>query len=146
MHPKLSVRDKIYTLNRLADENNKDQAQRLRSYINMVHLLGSYPESYINQKYYANAAYNAGLTLYGGFEGQAPDRAKAFKYYKLSADQKENYGFFNLAECYRKGIGISKNKKTALKYYKLVAENTTDTSIAKDAQEEIDKLNLLSAS
>lgn len=52
----------------------------------------------------------------------AKDFDVAAKWFRLSADQKDAYGEFGLASCYRDGTGVPQNHAEAVRYYRLSAD------------------------
>lgn len=52
-----------------------------------------------------------------------PDYKAAAKWLRKAADQSDAYGQYNLAYLYEHGLGVRKNKKTALSLYRQAAEH-----------------------
>jgi len=49
--------------------------------------------------------------------------AKAFKYWKMSADQEDALSQLNIGIMYEEGRGVKENSMEAFKYYKMSADN-----------------------
>lgn len=70
----------------------------------------------------------ARLIAYYGFINEfglfkvAPNKRKAFEYYKLSAQMNSPFGTFKLAQCYEKGVGCKKNTLKSLSFYRCSAK------------------------
>ena len=70
-------------------------------------------------------AYNNLAYCYEHGEGVEIDLEKAFEYYKLAAQNKDNNSYCNLAECYELGKGTSINFNEAIKWYETCINNGT---------------------
>ena len=64
-------------------------------------------------------AYNNLAYCYEHGEGVESDMNKAFEYYSLAAQNKDNNSYCNLAECYEQGKGTYVNYDEAVKWYKV---------------------------
>lgn len=69
------------------------------------------------------------MYLYGE-DGVDVDHKKAFKYYKMAAEQKDNVAINNLGSLYFSGIGTSRNSAMAAKMFALASElGNTEASL-----------------
>ena len=66
--------------------------------------------------------FSLGRNFEYGIHGEQVDYSKAYKNYKLSAEQGYAIAQYSLGECYDFGNGTLENKKQAFKYYKLSSE------------------------
>lgn len=67
---------------------------------------------------------------------QKEDYVNALKFYKISANKGNSQSQFILGAMYRKGIGIKKSRKNAIKWFKLACKNKYE-----NACEEVEKMN-----
>lgn len=70
-------------------------------------------------------AYNNLAYCYEHGEGVECDLKRAFEYYSLAAQNKDNNSYCNLAECYELGKGTTVDYTEAIKWYKLCINNGT---------------------
>ena len=59
----------------------------------------------------------------------AIDKAEAFKWYKLSADQGSAVAQYNLAQCYDHGRGVAVDRAEAFKYLRLSADQSNTDAL-----------------
>lgn len=83
---------------------------------------------------------NYGCMLEDG-EGIAINMSEACRYYKMSADGKNEYGMYNYARMIRYGRGTAVDKERALIYYQKAADS--GHSGAKKAVEEMNSICLI---
>lgn len=69
----------------------------------------------------AQTQYSLGMRYEQG-DGVEKDPQKAFKYYKLSANQRFAPAQYNLGTCYSNGTGVQQTNQEAIKCYKLAAD------------------------
>jgi len=70
-------------------------------------------KSWESSAYYTNAV---GLLYYN--EEQLRDYEKAFKYFKIAAEQGNAAAIYNLGVCYKNGFGCQQDTEMAIKYFK----------------------------
>lgn len=68
-----------------------------------------------------NAQFNLAVSYEVG-SGVAVDEKKAFRYFKLAADQGDAEAQFSVGSYYALGIGMVVNKMEAVKYYAMAAQ------------------------
>ena len=69
------------------------------------------------------AQYDLGFLYYNGDGGLPKDDCEAVKWYRISAEQGNANGQFGLGMCYKYGIGITVNRKEAVKWIRKAVEN-----------------------
>ena len=73
-------------------------------------------------KGFSIAQQTVGYSYENGLYGQAIDKKEAAKWYRLAAEQGNQYAQFNLALLYKNGEGVTQDYKEAVKWYRLAAE------------------------
>ena len=74
----------------------------------------------LSEKYFLNADCYIALCYFNGI-GTKKDISKAFKYFKLSADQNCAHAQYKLGYCYLNGIEVESDELLAFKYFSLSA-------------------------
>lgn len=70
-----------------------------------------------------------GIDYFYGLNGFIEDNDRAFFWFNMSAAQGHPMAQYYLGLCYDKGYGVAKDKKNAVKLYRLAAEFNIDTAM-----------------